>query len=86
MARKKKAVEPVIDLGTAFATIAIKQVCRLRGLLAMTYSHEGVPARRAEYQSAIERNGLTAPKTLAECDALIESLRSVHEEEVAKWI
>lgn len=86
MARKKKVVEPVVELGTAFATIAIKQVCRLRGLLAMPYSHEGVPARRAEYQEAIDRNGLKATQTLEECDLLIESLRLVHPEEVGKWI
>ena len=86
MARKKKVVEPVVELGTAFAMIAIKQVCRLRNLLAMPDDHEGVQARRAEYQAAIDRNGLKAPHTLAECDLLVESLRLVHPEEVAKWI
>ena len=85
MAKRKKIVEPVAELGTAFATIAIKQVCRLRNLLATPDDHDGVQARRAEYQAAIDRNGLKAPQTLEECDLLIESLRLVHPEEVGKW-
>ena len=86
MARKKKIVEPVVELGTAFGIIAIKQVCRLRNLLATPDDHDGVLDRRIEYQAAIGRNGLKAPQTLEECDLLIESLRLVHTEEVAKWI
>lgn len=85
MARRKKVVEPVVELGTAFSIVAIKQVCRLRNLLATPDDHEGVRARRVEYQAAIDRNGLKAPQTLEECDLLIESLRLVHPEEVGKW-